>query len=86
MTQVVPVRMPKLTMAASEATFLDWLVADGERVAAEQPLYVVASDKVESEVPSPGAGVLRHGKAQPETDYPVGAMLGAIEVSESDEH
>jgi 2-oxoglutarate dehydrogenase E2 component (dihydrolipoamide succinyltransferase) len=72
--------MPKLTMAATEATFLEWLVGDGAAVIAEEPLYVVASDKVESEVPSPAAGVLRHGKAEPEIAYPVGTMLGAIEV------
>jgi pyruvate/2-oxoglutarate dehydrogenase complex dihydrolipoamide acyltransferase (E2) component len=82
MSKVVALRMPKLTMAAVDATFLEWLVGDGEVVASEQPLYTVASDKAELEVPSPAAGVLRHGKAEPEVVYPVGAMLGAIEVSD----
>jgi 2-oxoglutarate dehydrogenase E2 component (dihydrolipoamide succinyltransferase) len=81
MTRVVPVRMPKLTMAALEATFLAWLVADGEHVVSEQPLYTVQSDKAESEIPSPATGVLRHGTAEAEEVYPFGAMLGAIEVS-----
>lgn len=80
MAKVVAVRMPKLTMAAIEATFLQWLVADGEPVTAQQPLYTVESDKAETEVPSPATGVLRHGKAETEAVYPVGAMLGVIEV------
>jgi 2-oxoglutarate dehydrogenase E2 component (dihydrolipoamide succinyltransferase) len=83
MAKVVPVRMPKLTMAAIEATFIAWLVADGADVVTEQPLYTVSSDKTESEIPSPASGVLRHGKAEADEVYPVGAMLGAIEVSEA---
>lgn len=82
MTRVVPVQMPKLTMAAVDATFVEWLVADGESVAAEQPLYMVASDKAEAEVPSPAGGVLRHGEAEREVVYPVGTTLGVIEVAE----
>ncbi len=82
MAKVVPVRMPKLTMAALNATFLAWLVPDGANVVTQQPLYAVESDKTESEIPSPATGVLRHGKAESEVVYPVGAMLGAIEVSE----
>jgi 2-oxoglutarate dehydrogenase E2 component (dihydrolipoamide succinyltransferase) len=80
MTNIAAVRMPKLTMAAIEATFVEWLVADGEPVVEEQPLYIVATDKVETEVPSPAAGVLRHGIAEPEAVYPVGTELAVIEL------
>jgi pyruvate/2-oxoglutarate dehydrogenase complex dihydrolipoamide acyltransferase (E2) component len=62
MSKVVPIRMPKLTMAAVDGRFIAWLSANGESVA------------------SPAAGVLRHGKAEAEVAYPVGAMLGAIEI------
>ncbi len=79
--KVVAVRMPKLTMAATEVTFVKWLVSDGTEVSVEQPIYVAASDKADSDVPSPAAGVLRQGKVEPETAYPVGTMLGAIEVA-----
>jgi pyruvate/2-oxoglutarate dehydrogenase complex dihydrolipoamide acyltransferase (E2) component len=82
MTRHVPVQIPKVTMAAIEATFVDWLVADGQQVTEEQPLYVVATDKVETEVVSPVTGVLRHGSAVPETTYPVGTQLATIEVVE----
>jgi pyruvate/2-oxoglutarate dehydrogenase complex dihydrolipoamide acyltransferase (E2) component len=80
MSKVVPIRMPKLTMAAVDGRFLTWLSANGESVAAEQPIYTVETDKAQSDIPSPAAGVLRHGKAETEVVYPVGAMLGAIEI------
>jgi 2-oxoglutarate dehydrogenase E2 component (dihydrolipoamide succinyltransferase) len=67
-------------MAATEATFLEWLVEDGARVEEEQPLYIVATDKVETEVTSPATGVLRYGSADAEVVYPVGHNLGTIET------
>jgi 2-oxoglutarate dehydrogenase E2 component (dihydrolipoamide succinyltransferase) len=82
MSEQVPVRMPKLGMAAVDAMFVEWLVADGAHVAAEQPLYLVATDKVETEVPSPAAGVLRHGTAESETVYPVGTQLATIDPTQ----
>jgi 2-oxoglutarate dehydrogenase E2 component (dihydrolipoamide succinyltransferase) len=82
--KTVPVRMPKLSMATTEGTFLEWMVGDGESVAAEQPLYTVATDKVEAEVPSPATGILRHGEAETEVVYPVGAQLAMIEVADDE--
>jgi len=73
--------MPKLTLQATEATFVEWLVEDGETVEEEQPIYSVATEKVESEVPAPAAGVLRHGAAESEEDYEVGTQLGVIVVA-----
>jgi pyruvate/2-oxoglutarate dehydrogenase complex dihydrolipoamide acyltransferase (E2) component len=75
----IPVRLPKLTMAATEGTFVDWLVADGARVVEDQPLYVLETDKVEVEVASPAAGVLRHGSVEAGQTYPVGTQVAAIE-------
>ncbi|MER7687179.1 biotin/lipoyl-containing protein [Streptomyces sp. NPDC097610] len=80
MGDVVPVKMPKLTMAATEATFLEWLVEDGAAISEGDPIYTVATDKVENEVESPATGTLRHGDAEPETDYQVGTQLGTIET------
>jgi 2-oxoglutarate dehydrogenase E2 component (dihydrolipoamide succinyltransferase) len=80
MSEQVPVRMPKLSMAAVDGMFVEWLVPDGAEVTAEQPIYIVATDKVENEVPSPAGGVLRHGTAESETVYPVGTQLAVIEV------
>ncbi|TDC57432.1 biotin-requiring enzyme family protein [Actinomadura sp. KC345] len=78
----VPVRMPKLGMAAHEGVFVEWLVEDGRRVDEEQPIYIVATDKVETEIPAPATGVLRHGDAVPDGTYPVGTLLATIETDE----
>ena len=82
MSATVPIQMPKLTMAAVEGTFMEWLVGDGESVSVDQPLYLVATDKVETEVVSPASGVLRHGKAEPEAVYPIGTELAVIEIAD----
>ncbi len=81
MSDSVPVRMPKLTMAATDATFMEWLVEDGEIVEQDQPLYTVETDKVETEVPSPATGVLRYGAVREGKVYPVGTELALIEVT-----
>lgn len=80
MAGTVPVLLPKLSMAATEATFLEWMVADGDHVDEDQPLYTVETDKVETEVESPAAGVLRHGSVDGGEVYPVGTQLGVIET------
>ncbi|MEU8900303.1 biotin/lipoyl-containing protein [Nocardia sp. NPDC048505] len=72
-------KMPKLDVSMTEGTFLGWLVPDGSAVTAGEPLYSVATDKVETEIPAPADGVLRYGAAEHDTDYPVGATLGLLE-------
>jgi pyruvate/2-oxoglutarate dehydrogenase complex dihydrolipoamide acyltransferase (E2) component len=75
-----PLRMPKLSMAVTEATLVAWLVADGDVVSDGQALYVVETDKVETEVPSGAAGVVHPVAAAGEV-HAVGAELGWIETS-----
>lgn len=81
MTSSISVQVPKLTMAATDAVFLGWLVDDGATVEAQQPIYTVATDKVEVEVEAPASGVLRHGEVEEDEDYDVGHELGVIEVA-----
>ena len=75
-----PLRLPKLALAMTEGTLVEWLVADGDDVVDGQPLYVVETDKVETEVPSATAGVV-HPTAVPGEVYPVGTELGWIDVT-----
>lgn len=81
MTNTISVQVPKLTMAAVEAVFLGWLVEDGSQVEAQQPIYTLATDKVEVEVEAPAAGILRHGDVEEDEDYLVGHELGVIEIA-----
>ena len=45
--------MPKLGMAMTEGVFVQWLADDGEQISEGQPIYVVGTDKVDSEIPAP---------------------------------
>jgi len=54
----VEVLMPKLGESVMEATITKWLVSVGDQVESEQSLVEIATDKVDSEVPSPESGVL----------------------------
>jgi len=72
--------MPKLALAMTEGTLVDWLVDDGDTVTDGQALYVVETDKVETEVPAAASGVV-HPTAGVGGVYAVGAELGWIEVA-----
>lgn len=61
----------------TEATILEWLVADGGTVERGQPLYILETDKVETEIESPAAGCLRH-VGETGVIYPVGTLIGEI--------
>ena len=74
------IKMPKLDVTMTEGTFLGWLVPDGTAVSEGEDLYTVGTDKVETDIPAPSAGVLRHGVAEDEMSYPVGTVLGTLET------
>lgn len=80
MSSTVSVQIPKLNMAAVEATFVEWLVEDGQHVDEEQAIYTAATDKVEVEVEAPATGILRHGSVEADGEYAVGTEVGVIEV------
>ncbi|MBY4039200.1 biotin-requiring enzyme family protein [Rhodococcus fascians] len=80
MSSTVSVQIPKLNMAAVDATFVEWLVEDGQHVDEEQVIYTAATDKVEVEVEAPATGILRHGSVEADSEYAVGTEVGVIEV------
>jgi pyruvate/2-oxoglutarate dehydrogenase complex dihydrolipoamide acyltransferase (E2) component len=75
----VPINIPKLGVSMSEGTLVEWLVQDGERVSEGQVLYRIETDKVENDVESPAAGVIRISGVEGET-YDVGDPIGEIET------
>lgn len=79
MSDRVSVLIPKVSMAAEEVTFVEWLVDDGATVAEGDTIYSVATDKAEVEVEAAAAGVLRRGEIEIEGTYAVGAEVGHIE-------
>lgn len=80
MPDSVPLQIPKVSMAAEEVEFVEWLVEDGASVAEGDPIYSVATDKVESEIESPASGTLRRGEAEAEESYDVGTEIGRIDT------
>ena len=54
----VSVTMPRLGESVTEGTVTRWLKQEGDRVEVDEPLLEVSTDKVDTEIPSPAAGVL----------------------------
>jgi 2-oxoglutarate dehydrogenase E2 component (dihydrolipoamide succinyltransferase) len=74
----VDVVMPQMGVSVSEGTITKWLKQPGESVALDEPLLEISTDKVDTEVPSPGAGVL-HEILVPEGEtVDVGTRLAVI--------
>jgi pyruvate dehydrogenase E2 component (dihydrolipoyllysine-residue acetyltransferase) len=73
-----PVTMPMLGLTMEEGTVAEWLKAEGEAVAKDEPLLTVEMDKGTVEVPSPAAGVLRRIVVQPGTTVPVRTLIAEI--------
>ena len=55
---MVKMIMPKMGESVAEATILKWLKKEGDRVEADESLLEIATDKVDTEVPSPASGIL----------------------------
>jgi len=73
-----PVLMPELGESVAEGTVTRWLKKIGDSVQADEPLVEVSTDKVDTEIPSPVAGVLLSITAEEDAVVPVGAELARI--------
>ena len=54
----IQVVMPQMGVSVSEGTITKWLKQVGEAIAQDEPLLEISTDKVDTEVPSPGEGVV----------------------------
>ncbi|MFD5340936.1 2-oxoglutarate dehydrogenase, E2 component, dihydrolipoamide succinyltransferase [Streptomyces hawaiiensis] len=75
----VSVTLPALGESVTEGTVTRWLKAEGERVEADEPLLEVSTDKVDTEIPSPAAGILASIKVAEDETVEVGAELALID-------
>ncbi|GHB44984.1 2-oxoglutarate dehydrogenase, E2 component, dihydrolipoamide succinyltransferase [Streptomyces spinoverrucosus] len=75
----VSVTLPALGESVTEGTVTRWLKAEGERVEADEPLLEVSTDKVDTEIPAPAAGVLASIKVAEDETVEVGAELAVID-------
>jgi len=74
----VDVVMPQMGVSVSEGTITKWLKHEGEEIAADESLLEISTDKVDTEVPSPAAGVIQQILAQEGETVPVGAKIAVI--------
>ncbi len=74
------ITMPQLGESVTEGTISQWLVSVGDRVNKYDPLAEVMTDKVNAEIPSSFAGVIKEIIAKEGETLPVGAVICTIEV------
>ena len=77
------VTMPALGESVSEGTVTRWLKNEGDMVAVDEPLLEVSTDKVDTEIPSPVAGVLSKIVVGVDQTVAVGAELAVISTDAS---
>ena len=75
--------MPALGESVTEGTVTRWLKKEGDLIAVDEPLLEVSTDKVDTEIPSPVAGVLQKIVVQVDSTVAVGAELAVIAESGS---
>jgi pyruvate dehydrogenase E2 component (dihydrolipoamide acetyltransferase) len=72
------VTLPQLGESVTEGTITAWLVEVGDSVEADQPLFELSSDKIDTEVPAPTSGVLKEIKVQVDETVDVGTVVAII--------
>ncbi len=77
------VTLPQLGESVTEGTITAWLVEVGDEVEADQPLFELSSDKIDTEVPSPTAGTITEIKVEVDETVDVGTVVALI--GEADE-
>lgn len=75
--------LPKLGESIVSATVVQWFKKEGDTVLLDEPLLEVSTDKVNSEIPSPVAGVLQKICAQVDEELQVGELLAIVEPGQS---
>jgi pyruvate dehydrogenase E2 component (dihydrolipoamide acetyltransferase) len=77
-TEAIDVVMPQMGVSVSEGTITKWLKQQGEQVEADEALLEISTDKVDTEVPSPGSGILTEILVQEGETVDVGTKLAVI--------
>ncbi|HQW23324.1 MAG TPA: dihydrolipoamide acetyltransferase family protein [Bacteroidia bacterium] len=80
---MVQLIMPKMGESVAEATILKWLKKEGDPIEADEPILEIATDKVDSEVPSPCAGIMSKRLFEEGQVVKVGEIIA--EIAESGE-
>ena len=72
------VTLPQLGETVTEGTITQWFKSVGDTVAADEPLFEVSTDKVDTEVPSPVSGVLTEIRVEEGDTVDVGTVIAVV--------
>jgi len=73
--------MPQMGESIFEGTITKWLKKPGDKVERDEPLFEISTDKVDAEIPSPSAGVLREIKVGEGKTVPIQTVVGTIDAA-----
>src|SRR5665648_609784 len=79
------IQMPKLGESVQEATITKWFIKEGDKIEEDEPLFEVATDKVDSEIPSPVDGIVKKILYELNALVPVGEIVAIITTEDEDE-
>src|SRR5881227_854996 len=77
----VDVVMPQMGESIFEGTITKWLKKPGDKVERDEPLFEISTDKVDAEIPSPSAGVLKEIKVGEGQTVPIQTVVGVIDAA-----
>src|ERR1700749_596301 len=77
----VDVVMPQMGESIFEGTITKWLKKPGDKVERDEPLFEISTDKVDAEIPSPSAGVLKEIKVGGGKTVPIQTVVGLIDAA-----
>jgi pyruvate dehydrogenase E2 component (dihydrolipoyllysine-residue acetyltransferase) len=78
----VDVVMPQMGESIFEGTITKWLKKPGDKIDRDEPLFEISTDKVDAEIPSPSAGVLKEIKISEGQTVPVQTIVAVIDASD----
>ena len=76
----VDVIMPQMGESIFEGTITKWLKKAGDKIERDEPLFEISTDKVDAEIPSPSAGVLKEIKVGEGQTVPIQTVVAVIEA------
>ncbi len=76
----VDIVMPQMGESIFEGTITKWLKKPGDKVERDEPLFEISTDKVDAEIPSPSAGVLKEIKVGEGKTVPIQTVVGVIDA------
>src|SRR5437764_13396268 len=79
----VDIVMPQMGESIFEGTITKWLKKPGDKVERDEPLFEISTDKVDAEIPSPSAGVLKEIKVGEGQTVPIQTIVGVIDAAGS---